>query len=174
MKNKKVKVCFAASAGGHLDELLMLRPLMERYNSFIVTEKTAYKTAIDGMKCYYLLQVNRMERACVPRLIANTFYSLKIYMTERPDVIICTGVLATIPLCLLCKIFRKNWYISSPLRKLQALPEPESFCTGLPTSFMFSGRNCLSVTPGRSIRGEFIDRRSENDICDSWLSEISI
>ena len=93
MKNKKPKLCFAASSGGHLDELLMLRPLMERYDSIVVTEKTAFKTAIEGIKCYYLMQVNRLEITCLPRLIVNSFLSLKICLLERPDVVISTGVL---------------------------------------------------------------------------------
>lgn len=108
MKEREPRVCFAASSGGHLEELFMLRPLMERYDSFIVTEKTAYKPAVEGVRCYYLLQVNRLERSCVPRLLINAFRSLKIYWTERPDVIICTGVLAMIPLCLICKLFHKK------------------------------------------------------------------
>ncbi|MDE6883965.1 MAG: polysaccharide biosynthesis protein, partial [Lachnospiraceae bacterium] len=108
MKNKAKKLCFASSSGGHLEELLMLRPLMERYNSFIVTEKTAYEIAVPGIRCYYLQQVNRRERACMRRLIVNAFLSLRIFMIERPDVVISTGVLATIPLCLLCRIFGKK------------------------------------------------------------------
>lgn len=114
MSNRKPRVCFAASSGGHLQELLMLRPLMDRYDSFLVTEKTAYKPAAAGIRCYYLLQVNRRERSCVPRLMINAVRSLRIYLKERPDVVICTGVLATIPLCLLCKLFGKKLvYIES-------------------------------------------------------------
>ncbi len=108
MSNRKPRVCFAASSGGHLQELLMLRPLMDRYDSFLVTEKTAYKPAAAGIRYYYLLQVNRRERSCVPRLMINAVRSLRIYLKERPDVVICTGVLATIPLCLLCKLFGKK------------------------------------------------------------------
>ena len=105
MKNKAKKICFASSSGGHLEELLMLRPLMERYDSFIVTEKTAYEIAVPGIRCYYLQQVNRRERACMRRLIVNAFRSLKIFVI---------GVLATIPLCLLCRIFGKKLvYIES-------------------------------------------------------------
>lgn len=114
MRNKNKKVCFAASSGGHLEELLMLYPLMERYDSFIVTEKTAYEIAVPEIRCYYLLQVNRVERSCLSRLIVNSFRSLKIFVTECPDVVISTGVLATIPLCLLCRIFGKKLvYIES-------------------------------------------------------------
>ena len=34
------KVCFASSSGGHFEQLLMLKPLMNKYESFIVTEKS--------------------------------------------------------------------------------------------------------------------------------------
>lgn len=114
MKKKKPRICFAASSGGHLDELLMLWPLMERYDSFLVTEQTAFETAAAGIRRYHLLQVNRLEKTCALRLIANGFLSLRIFLSERPDLVICTGVLATIPLCLVCKAFgRKLIYIES-------------------------------------------------------------
>ncbi len=108
MKKRKLRVCFAASSGGHLLELMMLGPLMDQYDSFLVTEKTAYRVALKGMRCHGLLQVNRREWLCIPKLIVNTFYSLVICLVERPDVVVCTGVLATIPLCLLCKLFGKK------------------------------------------------------------------
>lgn len=113
-KNKEKKICFAASSGGHFEQLLMLKPLMEKYDSFIVTEKTKYVTGVKGVKNYYLKQVNRREKTFGLKLIANAFVSLGIIIKERPDIVICTGVLAMIPLCLLAKIFRKKLiYIES-------------------------------------------------------------
>ena len=37
---KKKKVLFISSTGGHLDELMQLKPMFEKYNYHIVTEKT--------------------------------------------------------------------------------------------------------------------------------------
>ncbi|KAI4440000.1 polysaccharide biosynthesis protein [Schaedlerella arabinosiphila] len=105
MKNEKLKLCFAASSGGHLEELMMLRPLMGRYDSFIVTERTLYEASEEGIRFYYLQQVNRLEKSCFLRLLANAFLSLRILSAERPDVVITTGVLAVIPLCLLSRIW---------------------------------------------------------------------
>ncbi|MCI9367505.1 MAG: polysaccharide biosynthesis protein [Oscillospiraceae bacterium] len=103
MRRKQPKICFAASSGGHLEELLILRPLMEQYDSFIVTEKTAYTAALDGLRCRYLLQVNRREWGCLPRLAVNALRSLVICLMERPDAVVCTGALGTVPLCLLAR-----------------------------------------------------------------------
>lgn len=108
------KICFAASSGGHYEQLLMLKPLMEKYDSFVITEETLYKTRIKGEKMYYLKQVNRKEKAFIPNMIDNTFHSLKIFYKEKPDVVICTGVLAMIPICLIAKMRGKKLiYIES-------------------------------------------------------------
>lgn len=100
--------------GGHYEQLMMLRPLMEQYESFIITEETAYHVEACGQKIYYLLQVNRKEIGFPPKMIRNICRSVRIFGKEQPDVVICTGVLATIPMCLLAKLCgRKLIYIES-------------------------------------------------------------
>ena len=108
------KLCFAASSGGHFEQISMLKPLMEKYDSFVVTEETAYKAVIKGQKMYYMHQVNRREKLMPLWMLVNTMRSIRIMVSEKPDVVITTGVLAMIPLCLLTKLFRKKLiYIES-------------------------------------------------------------
>ena len=103
MKNRKI--CFAASSGGHYEQLMMLKPLMEKYDSFILTEKTQYEARVTGEKTYYLKQVNRKEKTFLLRMLQNAFLTFGIFLKEKPNVVICTGVLAMIPMCLLIKLF---------------------------------------------------------------------
>lgn len=111
---RKQRLCFAASSGGHFEQLMMLKALMKKYNSTLITEKTKYKISTHGIKTYYMLQVNREETFCYFKLFVNAIKSLKILLIENPDVIVCTGVLAMIPLCLLSKLFGKKLiYIES-------------------------------------------------------------
>lgn len=108
------KVCFAASSGGHFEQLMMLKPLMKKYNSFILTERTAYKADDENIKTHHIIQINRREKLFPIKLLADSFLSLCIFIRERPDVIITTGVLAMIPMCLICKLFgKKIIYIES-------------------------------------------------------------
>lgn len=108
-----MKICFAASSGGHFEQLMMLRPLMEKYESFIVTENTGYEVKTP-VTCYYLHQVNRRQWICPLYLMGNAFRSLKILHREKPDVVVCTGVLAMIPLCMEARLSgRKLVYIES-------------------------------------------------------------
>lgn len=112
---KNTKICFAASSGGHFEQLMMLAPLMDKYKSFVVTEKTNYNIEKKQDKnVYYLSQINRKEKMWILKFILNFLMSLKIFLKEKPDVVISTGVLATIPICLICKLFkRKLIYIES-------------------------------------------------------------
>ena len=100
-------LCFAASSGGHYEQLMMLKPLMAKHNSFVITEKTAY-LAKSEFPTYYMYQVNRKELLFLPKMIGNAFLSLKILLKEKPDAVICTGVLAMIPMCVLAKLFGKK------------------------------------------------------------------
>lgn len=106
-------VCFAASSGGHLEQLLVLEPLMEKHDSFIVTEQTGYDTPLP-VRHYRLSQVNRRQASFVFKMFVNVFVSLGILLRERPRIVVCTGVLATVPLCLIGKLFgAKLVYIES-------------------------------------------------------------
>lgn len=82
----------------------MLKPLMEKYDSILVTEKTQYKATLDGEKMYYMHQVNRREGLFPLWMLVNTARSVDIVIREKPDVVVCTGVLAMIPICLLVKM----------------------------------------------------------------------
>ena len=102
------KICFAASTGGHFEQLMMLKPLMDKYDSFIITEKTNYYVEDSDMKFYYLNQINRYEIKFLYYMIINIIKTIFIFFKEKPDIVISTGALATIPICIVCKIFKKK------------------------------------------------------------------
>ncbi|MBW3095449.1 polysaccharide biosynthesis protein [Bifidobacterium sp. 64T4] len=81
----------------------MLKPLMDKYDSFIVTEKTDYDVDIDK-RVYCLKQVNRHEWSFLPFMFVNFLRVCRIVFKEKPDAVITTGVLAIIPLCLVVKL----------------------------------------------------------------------
>lgn len=85
LKNKgnNKKICFVASSGGHYEQLMMLKPLMEKYDSFIMTEETIYQAKIEKQKIYYLKQVNRKEKTFIFQMIENTILSFKIFFIEK-------------------------------------------------------------------------------------------
>lgn len=142
-----MKVGFLASSGGHLEQLMMLSPMMEMYDSFVVTEKTKYVTSEGDIKHYYLRQVNRKEKACIPNLIYNSAISLYILLKERPDVIICTGVLAMIPLCLLAKLVRKKLVYIESFAKVTSATETGKLMYRCADKFYVQWEPMLEIFP---------------------------
>ena len=115
MKNKKV--LFISSTGGHLDELLQLKELFKKYDSYIITEKT--KSTI-GLKDKYS-KVNYLVYGTkdhfltyVFKFIYNVFKSLILFIKIRPKVIVTTGTHTAVPMCYIGKLFfRKVIYIET-------------------------------------------------------------
>ena len=104
---KKKKICLISSSGGHFEQLLMLRKLSNQNDIFIVTEKTKYNKK-DKKINYYINQVNRKELLFIIKIILIFIKSLYIFIKEKPDVIISTGVLAAIPMLYIGHIFNKK------------------------------------------------------------------
>lgn len=114
IKKGTLKMCFTSSSGGHFEQLVMLAPLMKKYNSIIVTEKINYKVAIDGCPVLYVPQINRTDKLFVFKFAVNFFKSFFIVLKNRPDLTVSTGALASIPIMIWTKVFGgKVIYIES-------------------------------------------------------------
>ncbi len=147
------KICFAASSGGHYEQLLMLRPLMEKYECFIITEKTNYTNEIEGINTYYIKQVNRKEPSVIPKMIINTLYSLKIHFKENPDCVITTGVLAMIPMCLIAKLFGKKLIYIESFAKVKSATLSGKFLYKFADQFYVQWEDMLRIFPNAIFKG---------------------
>lgn len=144
---KRIKICFAASSGGHYEQLMMLKPLMEKYDSFVVTEKTDYDAMAKDEKTYYMYQVNRREKTFILRMIQNVLLSLKVYLKEKPDVVICTGVLAVIPICLISKFMGKKLIYIESFAKVTSPTETGKLLYKFADQFYVQWPQMLKVYP---------------------------
>lgn len=142
-----MKICFAASSGGHYEQLLMLKPLMKEYDSFILTEKTSYQTDIQGVRTHYLWQVNRKEKLFFFRMAVNVIKSSYFFIKERPDVVISTGVLATIPICLLAKAAGRKLIFIESFAKVTSATETGKFLYRFADQFYVQWKPMLKIYP---------------------------
>lgn len=106
---KKKKVMFISSTGGHLDELMQLKSMFDKYNYYIVTEKTKSNLNLRDKypnKVSYLVYGTKDYILTYPfKLLYNCFKSLFIYLKVRPKYIVTTGAHTAGPMCCLGKIF---------------------------------------------------------------------
>ena len=105
----KKTIVFIASTGGHLEELLQLSKMFDKYDYHLITEKTKsneyleklYKNRVD-----YLLYGTKYHILSYPfKLIFNCFKSLILYLKYSPDYIVTTGTHTAGPMCCIGKIF---------------------------------------------------------------------
>lgn len=146
-KNKKLKICFAASTGGHYEQLMMLKPLMKKYDSFVITEKTEYSAKEKNEKTYYMKQVNRREKDFILKMMINIFLSIKIFLKEKPDIVICTGVLAMIPICLISKIMGKKLVYIESFAKVTSPTETGKLLYKFADQFYVQWKSMIKVYP---------------------------
>lgn len=151
-QRKDIKICFAASSGGHYEQLLMLKPLMERYQSYVLTEKTRYSSD-NGFKTYKVAQINRKEILFPFKLIANGCKSFWILAKEKPDVIITTGVLAMLPTCILGKMMKKKLIYLESFAKVTSATETGKFLYGRADRFYVQWESMLEIYPDAVYRG---------------------
>lgn len=148
------KICFAASTGGHFEQIMMLKPLMKKYESFIITEATKYKTSSNNnIKTYYIKQINRHEKSFLINLIRNTISTLRIYIKEKPDVIISTGALASIPICIVGKVFGKRIIFIESFAKITSPTLTGKFVYKFADKFYVQWKEMEEIYPKAEYKG---------------------
>ena len=114
MEQKKLKICFAASSGGHLEEISQLKELLKYYDGFLITEKDGLSKQFFCYKLYFVRQKTRKEKLFLIYLFLIFLKDIILFLKEKPDCIISTGALTTFPACFLGKIMgKKVIYIES-------------------------------------------------------------
>lgn len=102
MNTKAIKICLAASSGGHLSQLLKLSESWKSRETFCVTttDVIGSKTHEFG-KVYVVGECNREHPLQVAKVLLRC---LRLVFRERPHVVISTGAAAGCITCFLGKL----------------------------------------------------------------------
>ena len=101
MKNN-LKICIACSGGGHLTEAKLATQTLKYPKYYVTFYSLHHKYESD--RYYHVVNPYRNFW----RFILNFFQSLRIFLKERPNIIITTGASVVISTCLIAKILRKK------------------------------------------------------------------
>ena len=103
--DRKPRLCLVSSSGGHWEQLQKLQPLIDRYEGFLVTEKTQFPAKAR----YFMLQTDLKDKLMIPKMLVNSARALGIWIKERPDFVITTGTMVAYPFYLLAVLFHKQF-----------------------------------------------------------------
>lgn len=103
------KVLFISSTGGHFSELLQLKPLFKKYDSYIITEKDKtnenFKKEYEG-KLFFLPYGTRSKMfTYIFKYLFLCLKTIYLYFKIRPKYIVTTGTHTAVPICYLGKLF---------------------------------------------------------------------
>lgn len=106
MRHKDIKVLFASSAGGHLDEILQLKELRNKYEYLIVTENLESTKSLRNKYNVKYIKPDVMGRGLkhIWNIFINFFLSFVILINFKPKVIITTGSHTAFPICVVGKL----------------------------------------------------------------------
>lgn len=100
-----MKICIAASSGGHLKQALRLMPIYKNKDYFFITERRFNGLDLAKKEKVYFITPTKRK---VHRFIVSLLQTLRIFIIENPSVIISTGAEIGFPAILLGFIFRKK------------------------------------------------------------------
>lgn len=106
--SKKKRVMFISSTGGHLDELLQLKPIFEKFDYCIVTEKTKSNLNLKNkFNNVSFLTYGTKDHlfSYLFKFTFNCFKSISLFFKYRPKYIVTTGTHTAVPMCYIGKLF---------------------------------------------------------------------
>src|SRR6185312_16460764 len=108
MSQKKIKILFPSSSGGHLTKILQLKQLYTDYEYLIVTEDLPLNKKILDSYNYQLIRPNGKNRNITfwKNFLINCYLALKIIIKFKPDLIVTTGSHTVVPFCYIGKLFK--------------------------------------------------------------------
>jgi len=103
---KRLKICIAASAGGHLTQLLKLADSWQGHETFCVSTTEVVREQLSKYgKVYIVGECNHKHPFRVMKVFLRC---IAIAIGQRPDVVISAGAAAGCMMCFLCKTFRSK------------------------------------------------------------------
>ena len=102
MNAKAIKICLAASSGGHLSQLLKLSERWQGYKTFCVTTTDVMRDKLRQRgKVYIIGECNREHPL---RVILVLMRCINVILRERPNIVISTGAAVGCIMCFLGKL----------------------------------------------------------------------
>lgn len=101
---ERKKICLVSASGGHFEQLNRLKILFEKYDGFIVTERTQVSAKAD----YFVTQTGFRDKGWISDSIRLFFEVSSIWKKEKPDIVISTGTYIALPFMIMCKIYKKK------------------------------------------------------------------
>lgn len=117
------RIMFICSTGGHLSEMMKLKPLFNQYESILITEKNpSGNQKLDSVKTHYLLYGTRKHLfTYLFKFGINCLKSIYYFIRYRPEYIITTGAHTAVPMVYIAKLFKRKVIFIESIARVKSM-----------------------------------------------------
>ncbi len=144
------KIILVSSVGGHLEQLLSLEEIINRYDSYIITEKNSSTIGLikKYKKIYFLPYMSRKNILnFILNFIRNFFISMRLFFKINPDVIISTGSACALFMCLIGKVMGRKVIFIETFSRIESKTMTGSICYHIADVFVVQWEGLLKFYP---------------------------
>lgn len=153
MKEASKKICLVASSGGHVEELMQLKALRERYSYFLMVPRTKWTEEIEGKK-YFIKDIDRHNVFVKAVTFAGIFFQqAPIFLKERPDAVVTTGAVVAVPVCLYAKLFHKKVIFIESIARVTTKSQTGRILEKIADLFLVQWKEQLDCYPSATYGG---------------------
>ena len=126
-------VLLVASTGGHLAQLVALRPWWQRHRRTWVTfDKADARSTLNGERIVNAYQPTTRN---LRNLVRNTLLAVRVMPQERPDVVISTGAGVALPFFVMARLMRIPTVYLEVFDRVESRTLTGRLCRPLATAF---------------------------------------
>ncbi|MFZ7133056.1 MAG: PssD/Cps14F family polysaccharide biosynthesis glycosyltransferase [Eubacteriales bacterium] len=143
------KVLFISSVGGHLTQLLQLKPLFNECDYKIVTEKNKITKCMQSEYpiAYLTYGARNYPIRYLFKFAYNILKSLYIFLSYRPDYIVTTGAHTAVPMCYIAHFFHKKVIFIESFAKINSCNLSGKLVYPIADLFIVQWESMLKVYP---------------------------
>jgi UDP-N-acetylglucosamine:LPS N-acetylglucosamine transferase len=153
-------ICLVASRGGHLQQLLRLRPVFGKYRHFLLstTEKSDRAIDHDIERLFTVADINEGRAIKNPlRFAVSIVQTFTVLARERPSVILSTGAGVAVPAFLVARVLGiPSIYLESYAR-IRELSLAGRVCYRLATCFLVQHEQLIEGRPRARYAGSIYE-----------------
>jgi UDP-N-acetylglucosamine:LPS N-acetylglucosamine transferase len=148
------KLLFAGSAGGHLAQLLSLRPWWEtRERVWVTFELPDAKSLLSDER---VIWAHYPTTRNIPNLLRNVKLAMQVLRRERPDVVVSTGAGVAYPFFLAARALKIRTVYVEVYDRIDSKTMTGSLCRPLSDLFLVQWEAQTKCYPGATVVGTLL------------------
>lgn len=148
------RVLLVGSNGGHLAQLLALRPWWEqRDRSWVSFDKPDAMSQLEDEEVDW---AHHPTTRNVPNLVRNVGVAWRVLRRRRPDLVVSTGAAVAIPFFALCKLFGIHAVYIEVYDRVSTRTVSGRVCRRLASRFYVQWEQQVALYPGAIVIGRLL------------------